>query len=79
MDLRTLFKGLNMSINFDLLIAASNTVEILLFDKNATPLANGVITCYQDDSRTTLKNWYYRPQISLMRKVIIVFQNYPIL
>ena len=59
MDLRTLFKGLNMSINFDLLIAAPMLQDFII-DKNATPLANGVITCYQDDSRTTLKNWYYQ-------------------
>lgn len=29
-------------------------------DKLGIPMANGTVTCYHDDSRTTLKNWYYQ-------------------
>ena len=29
-------------------------------DKDGTPMAGGTVTCYQDTSRTTLKNWYYQ-------------------
>ena len=31
-----------------------------LVDKDGTPMSAGTITCYQDNSRTTLKNWYYQ-------------------
>lgn len=31
-----------------------------LVDKDGTPMAAGTVTCYQDNSRTTLKNWYYQ-------------------
>lgn len=31
-----------------------------LVAKNGSPLVDGVVTCYQDNSRTTLKNWYYQ-------------------
>lgn len=48
-----------MAINTDLLIAAAMLQDALV-DKDGTPMANGTITCYQDNSRTTLKNWYYQ-------------------
>lgn len=48
-----------MSINVDLLIAAPMLQDYLV-DKDGTPMALGTITCYQDNSRTTLKNWYYQ-------------------
>ena len=48
-----------MPINVDLLIAAPMLQDFLI-DKDATPMAGGTITCYQDNSRTTLKNWYYQ-------------------
>ena len=48
-----------MPINVDLLIAAPYMQDIFL-DKDGTPMAGGTITCYQDNSRTTLKNWYYQ-------------------
>ena len=35
-------------------------LQDFLIDKDATPMAGGTITCYQDNSRTTLKNWYYQ-------------------
>lgn len=48
-----------MPINIDLLIAAP-MLQDLIVDKTGVPMANGTITCYQDNSRTTLKNWYYQ-------------------
>lgn len=48
-----------MPINVDLLIAAPMLQDYLV-DKDGTPMAGGTITCYQDNSRTTLKNWYYQ-------------------
>lgn len=48
-----------MPINVDLLIAAP-ILQDYLTDKDGTPMAGGTITCYQDNSRTTLKNWYYQ-------------------
>lgn len=48
-----------MAINTSLLVTAPVLQEAII-SKTAVPLANGTITCYQDDSRTTLKNWYYQ-------------------
>ena len=48
-----------MPINVDLLIAAPMLQDFII-DKDSTPMAAGTITCYQDNSRTTLKNWYYQ-------------------
>jgi hypothetical protein len=48
-----------MPINIDLLIAAPMLQDYLV-DKTGLPMSNGLITCYQDNSRTTLKNWYYQ-------------------
>lgn len=48
-----------MPINVDLLIAAPMLQDYLV-DKDATPMSGGTVTCYQDNSRTTLKNWYYQ-------------------
>ncbi len=48
-----------MPINPDLLIAAPMLQDFLI-DKDGTPMSDGTITCYQDNSRTTLKNWYYQ-------------------
>ena len=48
-----------MPINTDLLIAAAMLQDSFV-DKNGQPMSAGVITCYQDNSRTTLKNWYYQ-------------------
>lgn len=48
-----------MPINPDLLIAAPMLQDSFV-DKNGQPMSGGVITCYQDNSRTTLKNWYYQ-------------------
>ena len=42
------------------LLICSPTLQCEYVDKTGEPLAAGVITCYQDDSRTTLKNWYYQ-------------------
>lgn len=49
-----------MAINPELLIAAPILQDY--FSDNATDAAmsGGIITCYQDNSRTTLKNWYYQ-------------------
>lgn len=48
-----------MPINVDLLIAAPMLQDALV-DKDGTPMSGGTVTCYQDNSRTTLKNWYYQ-------------------
>ncbi len=48
-----------MPINPELLIAAP-MLQDLLVDKTGIPMAYGTVTCYQDNSRTTLKNWYYQ-------------------
>ena len=48
-----------MPINPDLLIAAAMLQDSLV-DKDGTPMAGGTVTCYRDNSRTTLKNWYYQ-------------------
>jgi hypothetical protein len=48
-----------MPINPALLIAAPYLQDIFV-DKMGIPMANGTVTCYHDDSRTTLKNWYYQ-------------------
>lgn len=48
-----------MPINQGLLIAAPMLQDSFV-DKLGIPMANGTVTCYHDDSRTTLKNWYYQ-------------------
>lgn len=48
-----------MPINISLLVAAPMLQDFII-DKTGIPMANGTITCYQDTSRTTLKNWYYQ-------------------
>jgi hypothetical protein len=42
------------------LLIASPTLQDFLIGKDGLPLAAGTVTCYQDNSRTTLKNWYYQ-------------------
>jgi len=42
------------------LLIFSPTLQEALIDKNGLPLAAGIVTCYSDNSRTTLKNWYYQ-------------------
>jgi len=42
------------------LLIFSPTLQEALIDKNGLPLAAGIVTCYADNSRTTLKNWYYQ-------------------
>jgi hypothetical protein len=48
-----------ININTDLLIAAPMLQDAFV-DKDGTPMAGGTVTCYHDNSRTTLKNWYYQ-------------------
>lgn len=48
-----------MAINKDLLVAGI-ALQDFLVNKEGTALINGTVTCYQDNSRTTLKNWYYQ-------------------
>lgn len=45
--------------NINLLVAAPMLQDALI-DKDGTPMAGGTITCSHDNSRTTLKNWYYQ-------------------
>ena len=49
-----------MAINTSLLIAAPMLQDYLVDNATGLPLANGTITLYQDNSRTTFKNWYYQ-------------------
>lgn len=48
-----------MAINPALLIAAPMLQDFLV-DKDGTPMSGGTVTCFADNSRTTLKNWYYQ-------------------
>lgn len=48
-----------MAINTNLLIAPVSFQEALV-DRNGSPMSAGIVTCYVDSSRTTLKNWYYQ-------------------
>lgn len=48
-----------MPINNNLLVAAP-MLQDLLVDKTGIPMSGGIITCYHDKARTTLKNWYYQ-------------------
>lgn len=49
-----------MAINPSLLIAAPMLQDVLIDNVTGLPMANGTVTMYQDNSRTTLKNWYYQ-------------------
>lgn len=49
-----------MPINTSLLVSAPILQDYFVDNANAQALSNGVITMYQDNSRTTLKNWYYQ-------------------
>ena len=49
-----------MPINPELLIAAPMLQDYLVDKTTVLPLANGKIFLYQDNSRTTFKNWYYQ-------------------
>src|SRR5688572_32217220 len=53
-----------MAINTSLLIAAPMLQDYLVDKSTGAPLTAGIITCYQDNSRTTLKNWYYQSGVS---------------
>lgn len=48
-----------MPINPAKLIAAPMLQDFLI-SKTGIPLAGGIVTMYHDNSRTTLKNWYYQ-------------------
>jgi len=52
-----------MAINTSLLIAAPMLQDYLVDNATGLPLAGGTITLFQDNSRTTLKNWYYQTGI----------------
>jgi hypothetical protein len=45
--------------NINLLVAAPMLQDAFV-DKNGSPMAGGTITCYHDNARTILKNWYYQ-------------------
>lgn len=49
-----------MAIDPNLLIAAPVLQDYLVDKTTGLPLAAGVVTFYKDDSRTTLKNWYFQ-------------------
>lgn len=48
-----------MPINNGLLIASPTLQDALIDNATGLPLANGTVTLYDDNSRTTLKPWYY--------------------
>jgi hypothetical protein len=48
-----------MAINTSLLVSAAMLQDYLVDKSTGLPLANGIVTLYEDQSRTTLKNWYY--------------------
>jgi hypothetical protein len=49
-----------MAINPALLVSAAMLQDPFVDNVTLTAMSGGVITCYQDNSRTTLKNWYYQ-------------------
>lgn len=49
-----------MAINTALLIASPTLQDYLVDKDTAQAMSAGTITLYQDNSRTTLKNWYYQ-------------------
>ena len=49
-----------MAIDPSLLVAAPILQDYLVDKTTGGPLSGGIITLYQDNSRTTLKNWYYQ-------------------
>lgn len=42
------------------LLVAAPMLQDSFVDKDGSPMSGGTITCYHDNSRTTLKNWYYQ-------------------
>lgn len=49
-----------MAINTSLLICAAILQDTFVDNATDVAMSAGVITCYQDNSRTVLKNWYYQ-------------------
>lgn len=49
-----------MPIQTNLLVSAAMLQDYFVDNATGLPMANGTITMYQDNSRTTLKNWYYQ-------------------
>ena len=49
-----------MPINTDLLVCTKDLQQYLVDKTTGEALSAGVVTCYKDSSRTTLKNWYYQ-------------------
>jgi hypothetical protein len=49
-----------MPIQPALLVSAAMLQDYFVDNATGLPMANGTITMYQDNSRTTLKNWYYQ-------------------
>lgn len=47
-------------IDTSLLIAAPMLQDYFVDKTTGAPLSAGIVTCYKDNSRTTLKNWYYQ-------------------
>lgn len=46
--------------NTNLLVSAAVLQDYLVDKSSGLPLAAGVVTCYQDNNRSVLKNWYYQ-------------------
>lgn len=52
-----------MAIDPNLLIAAPILQDYFVDKETGEPLVGGIITCFHDNARTTLKNWYYQTGI----------------
>jgi len=49
-----------MAINPDLLVSAAIMQDYFVDNVTGQAMAGGIITMYQDNARTVLKNWYYQ-------------------
>jgi hypothetical protein len=49
-----------MAIDTSLLVSAAILQDYLVDKSSGLPLASGIVSLYQDNSRTTFKNWYYQ-------------------
>lgn len=49
-----------MAIDYSLLVSAAILQDYFVDNVTGQAMSGGIITCYKDNSRTTLKNWYYQ-------------------
>lgn len=53
-----------MPINTALLVTTNDLQQYFVDKDTGLPLSAGVVTLYEDSSRTTLKNWYYQSGVA---------------